>query len=78
MGGPEVGHPAQQVERPVPHRHQRVLAEQHRLGPMGRFRELCKDNASHAGVDENTNDALDAHDHDGNRALGGRLSATIP
>ena len=27
VGGPEVAHPAQQVEGPVPHGHQRVPAE---------------------------------------------------
>lgn len=45
---------------------------------MGWFGELCKDNAGHAGVDEDPNDALDAHDHDGNWALGRRRSAAVP
>ena len=78
MSGSEVCHPAQQVERTVPHRHQRVLAEQDRLGAMGRFGELGEDNACHASVDENPNNALDAHHHDGNGTLRGGLPAAIP
>ena len=78
MSGSEVCHPAQQVESTVPHRHQRVLAEQDRLGAMGRFGELGKDNACHASVDENPNNALDAHHHDGNGTLRGGLPAAIP
>ena len=78
VGWSQVGHPAQQVERPVPHRHQRVLAEQDRLGAMRGFCELCKNNSGHASVYENPNDALDTHHHDGNWALRSRLSAPIP
>ena len=77
VGGPEVAHPAQQVEGPVPHSDQGILAEEDRLGSVSGLRELGEDNAGHAGVDEHSDDALHAHHHDGDRALGSSGSAAV-
>ena len=69
--------PAKQVEGPVPHSDQGILAEEDRLGSVGGLRELGKDNAGHAGVDEHPDDALHAHHHDGDRALRSSGSAAV-
>ena len=69
--------PAKQVEGPVPHSDQGILAEEDRLGSVSGFRELGKDNAGHARVDEHPDDALHAHHHDGDRALGSSGSAAV-
>ena len=45
---------------------------------MGGFSELGEDDAGHAGVYEDTDDALEAHHHDGYGALGGGGSTTVP
>ena len=78
VGRSHVPNPTEEVETTVSHRYQGVLAEENGLGPMGGLGELGKDDAGHAGVDEDTNDALEAHHHDGYRALGGGGSTTVP
>ena len=78
VGRSQVPDTTQEVETTVSHRHQGVLAEENSLGPMGRFSELGEDDSGHAGVDEDTNYALKAHDHDSHRALGGGGSTAVP
>ena len=46
----QVCHPAEQVECPVPHGDQGVLAEQDGLGPVGRLGELGKYYPSYTGL----------------------------
>ena len=62
----------------LPQGDQSVLTEQNGLRPHSWLRELGEDNACHASVDENPNNALDAHHHDGNGTLRGGLPAAIP
>ena len=50
VGGPEVAHPAQQVEGPVPHSDQGLVTKHDSLAPVGRLGELCEHNTSHTGL----------------------------
>ena len=50
VGGPEVAHPAQQVEGAVPHGDQRLLSEHDGLAPVSRLGELGEHDARHAGL----------------------------
>ena len=78
VGGPEVAHPAQQVEGPVPHGDQRVPAEQDGLAPVGRLGELGEHDPGDAGRDEHPDDALDAHDQDGPGTPGAGHPPSVP
>ena len=50
VGGPEVAHPAQQVEGAVPHGDQRLLSEHDGLAPVSWLGELGEHDARHAGL----------------------------
>ena len=54
VGWPEVPHPAQQVEGPVPHGHQRLVTKHDGLSSVGRLGELGEHNTSHTGLNIQT------------------------
>ena len=78
VGGPEVAHPAQQVEGAVPHGDQRVPAEDDRLAAVGGLGELGEHDPSDAGRDEYADHALDAHHDDGSGTPSRGHPASVP
>ena len=74
---PEVAHPTEEVEGPVPHGDQGLGAEHDRLPAVGGLGELGEDNPGHAGLYGHAEDALYAHDEDGRGTLSSGGSPTI-
>ena len=60
----QVCQPHQQVEATVPQGDEGVLAEHDGLPPVAGLRELGKDDACHASLDDDSKDALEAHHDD--------------
>ena len=68
-GLPEVGDPAQQVESPVPHGDHSVFGKGDRLAAGPGHGEFGEDDAGHAGLDDDAQDALGRHHDHRERAL---------
>ena len=62
-------HLDQEVQGPVPHGDEGVPAEDDALPPLGGDRELGEDDAGQAGLHDDPEDALGAHDHNGKGAF---------
>ena len=68
-GGEDPPDPAEQVEGPVPHGDHSVFGEGDGLAASPRHRELGEDDAGHAGLDDDAQDALGRHHDHRERAL---------